>query len=312
MTIKQLGGVFGRNPTFNDVTIEGDLEIDGTLKFDGDIDINSDLKVNGDLEVLGQSALGATIPSDAHATWSQYFVGEKGSVISEKLNAGGLFGMWLTDNVYIDNDTGSFAYLTDDEASAVRCEAGEIEFRSAPLGNAGDPMTLTQYAKFTTAGNLAFVSGKGIDFSATAQAPGSTSELLADYEEGAWTATITDGANDATMGGGGVCQYTKVGRLVTVHGYIYTTSLGSVTGSLSISGLPFSPLAGGTNYTASTAGFGDSLAITAGQSVALRFTPSSLSIGLFLWDAVTGSTAMQGTEWTSNGELMFSASYLTA
>ena len=23
MTIKQLGGVFGRNPTFNDVTIEG-------------------------------------------------------------------------------------------------------------------------------------------------------------------------------------------------------------------------------------------------------------------------------------------------
>jgi hypothetical protein len=45
MTIKQLGGVFGRNPTFNDVTIEGQLT------FDGDIDINSDLKINGELEV---------------------------------------------------------------------------------------------------------------------------------------------------------------------------------------------------------------------------------------------------------------------
>jgi len=44
MTIKQLGGVFGRNPTFNDVTIEG------TLTFDGDIDINSDLKVDGTIE----------------------------------------------------------------------------------------------------------------------------------------------------------------------------------------------------------------------------------------------------------------------
>ena len=45
MTIKQNGGVFGRNPTFNDVTIEGQLT------FDGDIDINSDLKIDGDLDV---------------------------------------------------------------------------------------------------------------------------------------------------------------------------------------------------------------------------------------------------------------------
>ena len=47
MSIKQNGGVFGRNPTFNDVTIEGQLT------FDGDIDINSDLKVDGDIETTG-------------------------------------------------------------------------------------------------------------------------------------------------------------------------------------------------------------------------------------------------------------------
>ena len=47
MTIKQYGGVFGRNPTFNDVTIEGQLT------FDGDIDVNSDLKVAGDIETTG-------------------------------------------------------------------------------------------------------------------------------------------------------------------------------------------------------------------------------------------------------------------
>ena len=29
MTIKQNGGVFGRNPTFNDVTIDGNLIING-------------------------------------------------------------------------------------------------------------------------------------------------------------------------------------------------------------------------------------------------------------------------------------------
>lgn len=162
-------------------------------------------------------------------------------------------------------------------------------------------------------GNLVIgTAGKGIDFSADPSAAGMTSELLDDYEEGTWTATISDGVNNATMGGGGTCQYTKIGRLVTLHGYVYTTSLGSVTGDLIISGLPFTPLAGGANFTASAVGFGDSLAITAGQSVGIRFTPNSTNATLILWDAVTGSTTMQDTEWTANGEMMFTATYLVA
>jgi len=54
MTIKQQGGVFGRNPTFNNVTIEGQLT------FDGDIDINSDLKVSGDIETTGNVIIGTS------------------------------------------------------------------------------------------------------------------------------------------------------------------------------------------------------------------------------------------------------------
>ena len=159
-------------------------------------------------------------------------------------------------------------------------------------------------------GNLVVSDGKGIDFSAT---PGTgTSELLKDYEEGTWTATITDGTNNATMGGSGTCQYTKIGRLVTLHGYVYTTSLGSVTGDLSISGLPFTTLSGAVNFTASAVGFGDSLAVLAGQSVGVQFVPNSTNIKLVLWDALTGSTTMQATEWTSNGEIMFTATYLTS
>jgi hypothetical protein len=37
MSIKSLGGVFGRNPTFNDVTVDGDLSIDGTLTIGGSV-----------------------------------------------------------------------------------------------------------------------------------------------------------------------------------------------------------------------------------------------------------------------------------
>ena len=39
----------------------------------------------------------------------------------------------------------------------------------------------------TSAGNISFPSGNGIDFSATSDASGMGSELLDDYEEGTWT-----------------------------------------------------------------------------------------------------------------------------
>lgn len=138
MTIKQQGGVFGRNPTFNDVTIEGQLT------FDGDIDINSDLKVSGDIETTGNVIIGT--------------------------------------------------------------------------------------------------SGKGIDFSATAALPGSTSELFNDYEEGLYDITATDNGGGATIvlkSYTNELRYTKIGSLVHVHGRVQVDSVtGTWSGALSIN-LPF-------------------------------------------------------------------------
>ena len=45
----------------------------------------------------------------------------------------------------------------------------------------------------TSADGLAFPSGKGINFSATSDAPNHSSELLDDYEEGTWTPGISFG-----------------------------------------------------------------------------------------------------------------------
>jgi hypothetical protein len=94
-------------------------------------------------------------------------------------------------------------------------------------------------------GNLVFATaGNGIDFSANANAPGATSELLNDYETGTWTPTLsttgtalTSVTYDPVTGG----KYTKVGNLVHVQGIIRTdaVTVGSATGSVQISGLPF-------------------------------------------------------------------------
>jgi len=80
--------------------------------------------------------------------------------------------------------------------------------------------------------NIVVPSGFGLDFSASANVSGMTSEVLDDYEEGTWTATFT-GTTDTATG-----FYTKVGRVV--NAYVYSSSLNVTSSTYAIiGGLPF-------------------------------------------------------------------------
>ena len=91
-------------------------------------------------------------------------------------------------------------------------------------------------------GNLVIgTSGKGIDFSATADGSGtSTSELLDDYEEGTftpvWIGSTTSPTNVVSTLQG---YYTKIGRKVFFDIFISQTSNTVGTGILTMGGLPF-------------------------------------------------------------------------
>ena len=84
-----------------------------------------------------------------------------------------------------------------------------------------------------TTGNLVIgTSGKGIDFTAEAASTESgtdrSSSILDDYEEGTWTAVVSDGTNAMTLNGTyDTGYYTKIGNVVTISGYFVTTSAGS-------------------------------------------------------------------------------------
>jgi hypothetical protein len=88
--------------------------------------------------------------------------------------------------------------------------------------------------------NILMASGKGIDFSASPNAAGMTSELLDDYEEGTWTPTAVGSATPGTttyISQEG--RYTKIGRMVHVAGLVeYSAMTG--TGQLHVGGFPFS------------------------------------------------------------------------
>lgn len=81
-------------------------------------------------------------------------------------------------------------------------------------------------------------SGQGIDFSAT---PGTgSSELLNDYEEGTFTATYkTTGAAPTITYLTQAGRYTKIGRVVFFTIEMTTLAIAGGSGTLSISGLPF-------------------------------------------------------------------------
>jgi len=68
----------------------------------------------------------------------------------------------------------------------------------------------------------------------------SASNALDDYEEGTWTPGVSfGGATTGITYAQNVASYTKIGRQVTVNGYIALSSKGSATGSAKITGLPF-------------------------------------------------------------------------
>lgn len=109
------------------------------------------------------------------------------------------------------------------------------------LKTVGFPSTRTG-DQTIVAGNLVIgTAGKGIDFSADPAAAGMTSELLDDYEEGTWTPGVTgDGGSAGAVAFTSLGYYTKVGRTVTLNGYVAFSNLGSWTGRIQITGVPFS------------------------------------------------------------------------
>lgn len=203
MTIKQQGGIFGRNPTFNDVTVEGTLTTSGAQSFE---ELNVD-NINID---------GNTISStDAN-----------GNVILDP-NGTGITKVERT--LLVNTDAGT----NESRLVSIRVNGTDREiFAHEPGGNARPLVLRTQeltfrndaavHATFNTSGNLAFSSGKGIDFSATSGT--GTSELFDDYEEGTFEPALKSATTTvyATQLG----RYTKVGNMVYCHVRLEITTLG--------------------------------------------------------------------------------------
>ncbi len=214
MTIKNNGGIFGRNPTFNDVTIEGQLT------FDGDIDVNSDLKVDGNLFVTGTGDFDGDLNVNA------------GSIV---VDAG---------TVNITHPFDRALQINRSGANTFSLEHSTAEMYLYNVTTASPVINFKNNSNVhINSGNLVFgTAGNGIDFSATSGT--GTSELFDDYEEGTWTPVPADALSGGNTGTASTATgtYTKVGNLVNVIGVLVNINTSGLTAgnNFCIQGLPYS------------------------------------------------------------------------
>ena len=187
-------------------------------------------------------------------------------------------------------------------------QAGLIFDADPDNGDNGTPIIF----KVDGTEEVRILSGGGLTFNGDTAA----ANALDDYEEGTWDAVVTDGTYPMTMlGTHDTGYYTKVGNLVTISGYFYTSSLGSCSGELRITGLPFTIADATAALGGGHVGTADNLAITAGHTVSYNFPQNQTFIQLFVWDATSGPSSMLTSEWSANsaaGGIMMSGSYRAA
>jgi hypothetical protein len=133
----------------------------------------------------------------------------------------------------VSNSTVEYAYIGGviESNTAGNVQSGAIIF--CPTSN-GDRL---ERVRITSDGYLRMASGTGgIQFNGDTAA----ANALDDYEEGTWTPTWSSGGGTLntnttfTIG-----RYTKIGNVVHLWARLYTNSVSSPTGEVTVSGLPF-------------------------------------------------------------------------
>ena len=208
----------------------------------------------------------------------------------------------VVGNAY--NDNTSWRYVAGAPASMYNCNgiAGQHEWRTAPSGAAGAPITFTQAMTLDASGYLRLASG-GIQFNGDTAA----ANALDDYEEGTFTPKII---GTATAGVGtytkAIGRYTKVGNVVQFNLYLLWTNH-TGTGSMLVADMPFINSALDSNYTVFSI-FGVSLALAANNTLACYMSPSSSQI--HIQQLPVGGGVNQPAPLDTSAELIISGSYL--
>ena len=248
-----------------DADISGNIDVDGVTNLDV-------VDIDGTLNVAGETTL------QTHLNMGDDDTIKLGAGVDLTLASNGTHGTIATPNGILTVDAASTLIL-DSDAGNIQLKDGGNNFMTLSqtsstvasiniptsdgdlhiVGNdggvavtamsfdmsAGGAATIANGLTLTD-GNLVVASGHGIDFSATGNVSGTSSELLDDYEEGTWTPAWAAASGSATQAG--VARYVKIGNMVQANCYLALSNKGTLGGSMQITGLPYTSINVTSNY----------------------------------------------------------------
>ena len=336
MGIKQQGGVFGRNPTFNNVEVENDLTVDGTLTHNGTQDITGQLNVDNlrlDGSTVSSTNTNGNIVLNPDGSG---IVDVDANLETDSLTATGALEVRNLSNTTLNITNTDFSvdpnqvygslYFVSEDGSLEAGRKPVAGLQAVNIGGAGSYAALDFYRSNGTAA-AATLKGMRLDWDGGAifyQSNG-TAEAARITTTGTFVPMAGGGIDFSATAGAGTSEllddyeegvwtptatsqtgaittytssgtYTKIGRSVTITASVVLTDVGTAAGKMFISSLPFAPVA-----TAVYLGVAREEAITGNNWYGRLAT--SIQINGATNNAIT---------WTNSYEYVVSLTYITA
>jgi hypothetical protein len=240
------------------------------------------------LQPIGGNVGIGTTPSAWDSTFRALQIG-LGTTIYNNSTVNGSF---LGSN-YFYNGTNNI-YKNTGTATAYGQVNGVHSFFTVASGTAGDIVSFTERVK---------IDADGLKFGSDTAA----ANALDDYEEGTWTMGVSfGGASVGVTYAGNTGTYTKIGRQVTVNGYLILSSKGSSSGAANITGLPFTIANSQSNLSTASLWLNSVTFLNQHQAVG---KVNSTSVEFWEITTLGAATFLDDVNFANNSEVIINFTY---
>jgi hypothetical protein len=225
-----------------DKTGGANIAFNASTVYSGQIDCTT----SGDLKLSSRSTYPAVVIKDAGNVGIGTIEPTQKLTVNGSAAVGGQQAFWLRDDDGFSANAARRAWAITANYSSF----GTFSIYGASAVDS-DPLAGTNFLEITPTGVLSLNQGQ-IKFPAT-QVASADANTLDDYEEGTWTMGVAfGGASVGVTYSQNTGTYTKIGRQVTVNGFLILTNKGSSTGIARLTGLPYVIANTQGNYSAPT------------------------------------------------------------
>lgn len=213
-------------------------------------------------------------------------------------------------NVKINSSYQEVAITASGTPAKLEVGAGDVAMKVASTNpGAGSAITFTTIATAKGTDNWFQVDCGKIKFPA-AQSSSSDANVLDDYEEGTWTPGVTFGGGSTGMTfTTRTGRYTKVGRMVTVHGEMQFSAKGSSTGTAYLTSLPFTVANNEASRMGTALAYYNAMTLTAANYGMTFLTDKNATTAVFFQLGNASASLMSDTHFSNTTNLYFSFTY---